>query len=320
MTPRYLTSLNLHEFIRAAREIPYQRISCDLFSGVEVWMRRDDLLDPIISGNKAYKLLFNLIAAREQGAHTLITCGGAWSNHIHATAAAGKRFGFHTIGIIRGQRPPALSATLQDAERFGMQLHFVTRETYRQRDKPDFLHQIGIGGPGCLTIPEGGANPAGAKGVQLLGQIIAETALAPPNQIWLACGTGITLAGLAAAGIPGCQLVGVPVLKAAPSIRNQASICRSLLAGEQAAGSEFPTANLHLADGYHCGGYAKYPEYLRQFQHQFEQQTGIPLDAVYTAKLAYALHSEVEAGRVPPGSRILLLHSGGLQGRRSQEY
>ncbi|WP_323844028.1 pyridoxal-phosphate dependent enzyme [Microbulbifer magnicolonia] len=330
MKPRYLTSLDLDAFIEAAREVPYQRIDSDLFPNIEVWIRRDDLLDPIISGNKAYKLLFNLIEAKEQGADTLITCGGAWSNHIHATAAAGARFGFRTIGIIRGECPPVLSATLLDAERFGMQLRFVTREQYRLRNQSEFLKLLGLEQESALYIPEGGANLAGARGTQLLGKVIEATAPIRFDQLWLACGTGLTLAGLVSS-ITNLPVCGVEVLKAGNSIRYDAQRWLEALnspspvcgrgVGERATSATTRnqvkhSADLYLNNKYHCGGYAKYPEYLQKFQRAFEHQSGIPLDPLYTAKLMYGLHQEATAGRIPPGSKILTLHSGGLQGRR----
>jgi len=356
MKPRYLTSLDLESFTKAARAVPYQHIKSDLLPNIEVWLRRDDLLDPLISGNKAYKLLYNLIAAREQGAHTLITCGGAWSNHIHATAAAGARFGFNTIGIIRGERPPELSATLQDAERFGMKLSFVTREEYRLRNKPEFLSFLGVEEPGIRYIPEGGANLAGAMGAQLLGKTIEATAPIRFDQLWLACGTGLTLAGLASS-ITSFPICGLEVLKAGDSIRRDAQHWLEALSspspacGDKSAGLPIWTpkapakrvsamdganqrvgegvamachgasrCNIHLINQYHCNGYAKYPKYLQKFRQAFEHQTNIPLDPIYTAKLMYGLHQEAISGRIPPGSKILALHSGGLQGSRGCQY
>ncbi|WP_308367631.1 MULTISPECIES: pyridoxal-phosphate dependent enzyme [unclassified Microbulbifer] len=318
MSPRYLSSLDLHDFTQAAREVPYQRIESDLFPGVEVWIRRDDLLDPIISGNKAYKLLFNLLEAREQGVDTLITCGGAWSNHIHAAAAAGARFGFQSIGIIRGDRPPTLSATLQDVERFGMQLLFVSRQVYKKRSYSGFLLELKIAANCSSFIPEGGANLAGAKGAQLLGKIIEETKPIRFDQLWIACGTGLTLAGLRSS-IKCAPVRGVEVLKAGDSIRYQAQHWLAALQNPSPAcgggvgeGENEPNPS----SCYHCGGYAKYPHYLRDFQQTFEQETGIPLDPVYTAKLLYGLHREATLARIPAGAKILVLHSGGLQGRR----
>ncbi|WP_170833083.1 pyridoxal-phosphate dependent enzyme [Microbulbifer marinus] len=330
MTIRYLTSLDLDSFIEVARTVPYQRINSDLFPGVEVWIRRDDLLDPLISGNKAYKLLFNLLEAREQGADTLITCGGAWSNHLHATAAAGARFGFRTIGIVRGERPQVLSATLQDAERFGMQLKFVSRDLYRERSQPAFLDLVGLEAANSIFIPEGGANFAGAKGVRLLGELIESTLPISFDQLWVACGTGLTMGGLSSS-IHSFPVCGVEVLKAGESIRRDARHWHAALKkfprppdlGQEwqrtsSDTDEAPSAatGIKLVNEYHCGGYAKYPTYLREFQRSFERQSGIPLDPVYTAKLMFAVSKEVAAGRISPGTRMLTLHSGGLQGRR----
>ncbi|KUJ84926.1 hypothetical protein AWR36_004635 [Microbulbifer flavimaris] len=307
MTLRYLSELTLPELERAAREVPYQRLPDELFPGIEVWIRRDDLLDPLISGNKAYKLLFNLLEARDQGAEKIITCGGAWSNHIHAVAAAGRRFGLETVGIIRGQRPKHLSATLQDAERFGMELCFVSRDLYRKRSKSGFLSEVGLQERGAFFVPEGGANLKGARGAEFLGRIIDETAPVRFGQVWLACGTGLTLAGVQA-GLEATGVVGVPVLKAGRSIFEQAVSWLHELSSN---------ARLErLREGYDCGGYARMTPELKAFMRTFERMAGVPLDPVYTAKLAYALHGELQADKISPGARILLLHSGGLQGRR----
>ncbi|MCW8127958.1 1-aminocyclopropane-1-carboxylate deaminase/D-cysteine desulfhydrase [Microbulbifer halophilus] len=327
MPPRYLTSLNLRDFIQSAHEVPYQKIDSDLFPGIELWIRRDDLLDPLISGNKAYKLIYNLIEAREQGADTLITCGGAWSNHIYATAAAGARFGFKTQGIIHGERPPVLSATLRDAERFGMQLRFVTREQYRLRHCADFLERLEIDRSGATYIPEGGSNLAGARGVALLGKVIEAASPIDFDQVWLACGTGVTLAGLLSTAGRYCSVHGIEVLKAGDLIRRdtqhwlkaiQRPECpkasKPLPPGEGPGEGAQGAPEQFMHSNYHCGGYAKCPDYLRRFQRTFERQTGVPLDPVYTAKLLYGLQRAVDSGRIPPGSRVLALHSGGLQG------
>ncbi|WP_445363934.1 1-aminocyclopropane-1-carboxylate deaminase/D-cysteine desulfhydrase [Microbulbifer sp. ANSA003] len=306
----------MESIVDAARAVPYQRVDSDQFFGVEVWVRRDDLLDPLISGNKAYKLLYNLIEADKKGAEVLVTCGGAWSNHLHATAAAGARFGFRTVGIVRGQRPPVMGGMLQDAERLGMRLLFISRQEYRLRHQPDFLRQIGLASSCGLYIPEGGANLAGARGVSLLGQIIEETAPVKFDQLWVACGTGLTLGGLAAS-VGSCPVYGVEVLRAGGGIRREALHWRAELSQIKASDdSRIAENNIQLTSQYHCGGYGKYPAPLLDFHQSFECQSGIPLDPVYTAKLFYALSQEVRAGRICHGFKVLALHSGGLQGRR----
>ncbi|WP_193163998.1 1-aminocyclopropane-1-carboxylate deaminase/D-cysteine desulfhydrase [Microbulbifer hainanensis] len=308
MRPRYLTNLNLQDFFETACEIPYQKIDSELFPNIELWIRRDDLLDPLISGNKAYKLIYNLIEVREQGADTLVTCGGAWSNHIHATAAAGARFGFKTVGIIRGERPRVLSPTLSDAERFGMTLRFVSRADYRERHSSGFMNRLGLDGPGIKYVPEGGANQRGAEGVKQLGTILEKTSPIEFDECWLACGTGLTLGALAGAlNSSGIRLVGVSVLKDGGSIERDARYWQGRCADVERQVSVVSEA--------HCGGYAKFPDYLAAFQRNFERGTGVPLDPVYTAKMAYALHREDLAGSLS-GRRILMLHTGGLQGCR----
>ncbi|QFT54603.1 1-aminocyclopropane-1-carboxylate deaminase/D-cysteine desulfhydrase [Microbulbifer sp. THAF38] len=314
--PHYLTNLDLNYFTEAARDIPYQKVHSDLFPGVEVWIRRDDLLDPLISGNKAYKLLYNLIDAGEQGVETLITCGGAWSNHLHASAAAGARFGYRTIGIIRGERPPELSAMLQDAERLGMGFKFVTRELYRQRNQQEFPGHLGGELQNYLYLPEGGANFAGARGVFLLGKIIEATKPIRFDQLWVACGTGLTLGGLRAA-VNSFPVCGVEVLKAGGSIRRDAQRWLAALSTSEACRRDQVVAkSVDLMSEYHCDGYGKYPSQLQAFQQAFERQSSIPLDPIYTAKLLYAIHLRANAGHFECGTKILALHSGGLQGRR----
>ncbi|MCK7597367.1 pyridoxal-phosphate dependent enzyme [Microbulbifer sp. CAU 1566] len=308
---RYLSELSLEAFIEAARNVPYQQINSDLFPGIDLWIRRDDLIDPLISGNKAYKLIYNLLEARAQGKHTIVTCGGAWSNHLHATAAAGQRFGFKTVGIIRGERPSVLSAMLQDAERFGMELRFVTRTVYRERHDPNFIASIGGSGAENWYVPEGGANSYGAKGVQLLGQLVGETSPVQFDECWVACGTGLTLGALAAGLPPAVSTVGVPVLRAEKSILGAAK----QWSREGALGQSLEL----VPEGGH-GGYGKSDEPLLTFQKKLEQESGLTFDHVYTVKLAYALMKRcTENGakkRKARQLRILLLHTGGLQGRR----
>ncbi|WP_444886441.1 1-aminocyclopropane-1-carboxylate deaminase/D-cysteine desulfhydrase [Microbulbifer sp. JMSA008] len=316
MTVSYLTTLDLDAFTEAARAIPYQKVRSNLFPGVEVWIRRDDLLDPLISGNKAYKLIFNLIKARELGVETLITCGGAWSNHLHATAAAGARFGFRTIGIVRGERPPVLSAMLQDAERLGMKFIFVSRELYRQRSQSDFLNRVGVGSAIGAYFPEGGANLAGVRGVHLLGEVIEGTVPINFDQLWVACGTGLTLGGLNSS-ISSFPVHGVEVLKAGGSVRRAAWHWFAALSQYNTSGLKKKNAGeVDLTDEFHCGGYGKYPIRLQEFHRAFEMQAGIPLDPIYTAKLLYAISQKANEGHFSCGTRILALHSGGLQGRR----
>ncbi|WP_226647189.1 1-aminocyclopropane-1-carboxylate deaminase/D-cysteine desulfhydrase [Microbulbifer variabilis] len=325
MQPRLLDSLDLQAFTDAARNIPYQQLNSDLFHGLDVWVRRDDLIDPIISGNKAYKLFFNLIEAKKCGAKIIVTCGGAWSNHIHAVAAAGARFGFETIGIIRGERPPNLSATLQDAERFGMKLLFVPRALYRQRSELDFLRIIGLWGKDFYFIPEGGSNLPGIKGIQLLGKVIEETAPVGFDEVWVACGTGVTFAGLYSS-IFSASVIGVEVLKAGDAIFKGVWHWIWQLSGGRYV-YEQPIEGLldaspealrkNLLASYHCGGYGRVSRALIDFKLGFEGvNSSPPVDQVYMGKSVYALSKTLGSIARAEKKPVLLMHSGGLQGRR----
>ncbi|MCA0901394.1 1-aminocyclopropane-1-carboxylate deaminase/D-cysteine desulfhydrase [Microbulbifer agarilyticus] len=306
-----MTELSLDAFVDAAENVPYQQINSELFPNIDLWVRRDDLIDPIISGNKAYKLIYNLLEARKLGKDTIVTCGGAWSNHIHATAAAGQRFGFKTIGIIRGERPPVLGAMLQDAERFGMELRFVCRSDYRKCRELSLPASLGLKMEGSWFVPEGGANSLGASGVRLLGRVIRETSPVAFDQCWVACGTGLSLGALASGLPPTIKLFGVAVLKAEKSIL--AAVKEWGLAGSR------PMRTTLIADG-HQGGYGKVNDRLLAFQKELEQKAYLPIDHVYTAKVIYALMrrcTQLKQGRHSKRQwKVLLVHTGGLQGRR----
>ncbi|WP_299593151.1 1-aminocyclopropane-1-carboxylate deaminase/D-cysteine desulfhydrase [uncultured Microbulbifer sp.] len=307
---RYLTELSLEHFTEAARNIPYQQIHSDLFPGLNVWIRRDDLIDPLISGNKAYKLIYNLLEARKQGKDTIVTCGGAWSNHIHATAAAGQRFGFKTIGIIRGERPPKLSAMLQDAERFGMVLRFISRKEYRNRHQAEFLEPIGFDPDSSWFVPEGGANSEGGRGVQLLGRIITETAPVIFDECWLPCGTGLTAGALASVLPQTTSVTGVAVVRDEPGIR---------LEIKKWADQVEDQSKVDLILGGHHGGYGRVSESLRQTMTESERKEKLALDHVYGAKLMSALtHCAAEPFNEENKRQknILILHTGGVQGKR----
>jgi 1-aminocyclopropane-1-carboxylate deaminase/D-cysteine desulfhydrase-like pyridoxal-dependent ACC family enzyme len=268
-------------------------------------MMRDDLNDPLISGNKMRKLKYNLLEAKNKKCDTLLSFGGAYSNHIHALAAAGHRFGFRTIGIIRGQRPEQLNPTLADAQRFGMDLRFVARSLYRQVKYPDARAHLQEEFGRHYWVPEGGSNNLALRGV-------AEMMQRPDrsyNYVCTAVGTGGTLAGIIAGiGAKG-HVIGFPVLKDGAFL---AGDIRDLL---QAADTK-DHKNWHLETGYHFGGYARYDQGLVDFINYFYEHHSIPLDPVYTGKMMYGIFDLVKRGRIPEGSEMLAIHTGGLQGIR----
>lgn len=302
------------DLLSVAGKIPLQRVALKAFAdtGIELLVRRDDLIDPELSGNKFYKLFFNLRVAREQGFIRLLSFGGAYSNHLHALAAAGKRYGFSTIGVVRGERPARLSPTLGDAEAWGMKLIFISRADYRDKNEPELLAELRLRHGEFYLIPEGGANLHGALGMQLLGQALEQQLKGDYTSVCIACGTGTSLAGLAA-GIDSTKLaLGFSVLKGEGGLDDAISTTYRQLRASDAA------VNWRLITGFHAGGYGKkHPEYLSQFWQDFERNSGISLDPVYTVKMFWGISSLVQQGYWPRGSRIVAIHSGGLQGRRS---
>ncbi|HTQ98340.1 MAG TPA: pyridoxal-phosphate dependent enzyme [Candidatus Acidoferrum sp.] len=285
--------------------VPITRIEADwLHQGkVAMAMLRADLVDAELSGNKYYKLLPNLQLAREQGQRTLLSFGGPWSNHLHALAAAGHRFGFATIGIVRGDQGGPLTVCLHDAREWGMQLQFVSRGDYDRRHDPAWWAELQQQfGPHYL-IPEGGANRAGIVGCQ---QLIADRH--DYTHIMLACGTGATLTGIAS--VSRVPVIGIQVLKGAGYLQQQVA---SLLVQHGLAAA----CDWRVLDAWHHGGYGRVTPALLDFMYKAEADTGIPLEPVYAAKLLWAARALIGEDYFPPGARLLLVHGGGLQGRRS---
>ncbi len=285
---------------KLALPVPEQVVPAALLpAGVQLRVHRADLLHPQLSGNKAYKLFPHLQLARQQQKQQLLSFGGAYSNHIYALADAGKLFGFSTIGYLRGERVEPLNSTLHYAENAGMQLHFLSRSEYRQKTDAHWLEQLQQQHPKAYIIPEGGGGVAGAKGTQLWGQQLSKWA----THVAVACGTGATFAGLSKGLYPHQQLLGFPVLK------------HNLTSDIKSWQHELPrqAVQWQLIEGYHFGGFAKNKPELQAFMYQFTTETAIPLEHVYTGKLFYGLFDLLEKGFFRSGSRVLVLHTGGLR-------
>lgn len=284
---------------------PLQQLADPLFKEkqISVFMKRDDLLHPLISGNKWRKLKYNLAAAKELGEHTILTFGGAYSNHIHAVAAAGSEFGFHTIGIIRGEKVLPLNATLSFASQQGMKLHFVSREEYRKKENDDFLRHLRENFGEFYLLPEGGSNALAVKGC---AEITSELNIAYD---FLCCpvGTGATVAGLVAGSQGHKQVLGFSALK---GMTDQESVITNLLAGF--SGKQFK--NWSVNHDYHFGGFAKLPVALLSFITAFHAQHHILLDPVYTGKMMYGIFDLARKDFFKPGSTLIAIHTGGLQG------
>lgn len=283
-------------FDSIAQQVPYQHIE---YRHQRISIKRLDLIHPQISGNKFFKLKYNLLAARQQGFEKVLTFGGAYSNHIPATAFAAHQFGFQSLGMIRGeelaQRP--LNPTLATAQQFGMQLEFISRNAYRQKDQPDFLQHLQQQYPDFYLIPEGGTNALAVQGCREI--LTAEDAQF--DLICCAVGTGGTFAGLIEASQQHQQLLGFSALKGDFLTHEVAQLTTK--------------RNWRILDDYCCGGYAKTTPELIQFIQTFEQRYNIPLEQVYTGKMLRGIFDLIDQDKIGPDQKILLIHTGGLQGR-----
>lgn len=269
-----------------------------------MFVKREDLIHPIVSGNKWHKLKYNLIAAQQQGYDTVLSFGGAYSNHIHALAGAGHALGLNTIGVIRGEAYEPLNATLQFAVDHHMVLHYLNRIDYRRKNTPEMIADLHAQWGAFYCIPEGGSNALAVKGCADIVADIDE----PFDVIACACGTGGTLAGLVTGLTGNAHALGFAVLKGGDFL-NQA-VQQFVQEGAEASYDNW-SVNLD----YHFGGYAKSKPPLLAFIADFERRHGIPLEPVYTGKLMYGVFDLIEQGYFPAGSSIVVLHSGGLQGR-----
>lgn len=277
-------------------------------SGVSVWIKRLDQSHPQISGNKWYKLWHNLRAAKAQGAQKLLTFGGAYSNHIVATAKAAQLFGFASVGLIRGEEHLPLNPVLHYAQSCGMELHYMNRSAYRNKNAPEQLRQLHKRFGDFYLIPEGGSNASALEGCR---QILTPDEWATFDAVCLPMGTGGTLAGLLLAAQQDQQVIGFSSLKGGGFLR--AEVERLLTAHQkvyQREVQDLPT--WHLETAYHFGGFAKQPPALKSFMTDFERQYSIPLDRVYTAKMAFGALDLLQKGFFERGQRVLLLHTGGL--------
>lgn len=271
--------------------------------GVELFLKREDLTDTYISGNKYRKLKYNLIHAKESGYNTLLTFGGAYSNHIHAVAYAGFKFGFNTIGIIRGEKTLPLNTTLKDAEYFGMKLHYVSRSSYRNKTESKFIEELQRKFGDFYLVPEGGSNALAVSGCT---EILSENEK-QFDHYCCANGTGGTIAGIIASLNNGKNVWGFPALKNAGFLRKDIS---SLIA----AFNSKTYLNWDLILDYHFGGYAKYTTQLIEFINAFKVNHAIQLDPIYTGKLMYGIFDKIEKDFFKPGEKILAIHTGGIQG------
>ena len=276
-----------------------QKIPYELPNGIFLEIKREDMLHPFISGNKFRKMKYNVVQAKAENQDTLLTFGGAYSNHIAAAAYAGVEHGFKTIGVIRGDElgdKIAENPTLKFAQECGMQFEFVTREAYRHKTEADFIANLTEKFGSFYLVPEGGTNEYAIKGCE---EILTEED-AKFDYICLAAGTGGTISGIINSALPHQKVLGFPALKGdflKDEIRKFAT-----------------NQNWELITDYHFGGYGKINDELIQFINQFHKQTQIPLDPVYTGKMVFGVVDLIQKNYFPDNAKILLIHTGGLQG------
>ena len=267
--------------------------------GVELFIKRDDLIHSEISGNKYRKLKYNIVEAEKLGFTTLLTFGGAFSNHITATASVGKEFEFKTIGVIRGDElfdKIDENPTLKFAKNCGMQFKFVSRSDYREKTSVSFIENLRDEFGEFYHIPEGGTNNLAIKGCEeILSQTDKEF-----DFICSSVGTGGTISGLINCSKPSQQVLGFPALKG-DFLKNEIVKFAN-------------QSNWQLVTDYHFGGYGKISKELIDFINNFKKDTNIPLDPVYTGKMLFGIFNLIENGFFPKGSKILAIHTGGLQG------
>ncbi|MEH2315526.1 MAG: pyridoxal-phosphate dependent enzyme [Nostoc sp.] len=301
---------------------PLQQINSEIVrhADVDLYVLRLDLMHRWVNGNKWFKLKYNLLEAKQKNFTRLLTFGGAYSNHIYATAAAGNLFGFRTIGVIRGEERLPLNPTLSFAVQQGMQLVYLNREMYRQRNTAALQEYLQQRFGEVFIIPEGGSNLNGVRGcTEIIGDPMPTAGYAYAfDHICVACGTATTLAGIALSLHQGQRAIAFPVLKNGAFLAQE---IESLLTSYLASGlpAAYSPASWELMCDYHFGGYAKVNDELLLFSQQFNEEHGVPLDYVYTAKMFYGVMDLLQQGFFGKGDRLLLIHTGGLQGNVGME-
>lgn len=267
-------------------------------NNISLFIQRDDLLHPIVSGNKFRKLKYNILEANRLNKQIILTFGGAFSNHIVATAFAAKKANLQSIGIIRGEElaNQKLNKTLQFAKDYGMEFEFISRENYQNKTKTFFLKELELKYPNSLILPEGGSNELAVKGC-------SEITKNHQNQfdfIAVAVGTGTTIAGICNASKKNMKILGFPALKG-DFLENE--ICKFA-----------KNKNWQLITDFHFGGYAKTTPELISFLNHFYNKYKIPLDPIYTGKMMFGIFHLIENNFFPENSSIIAIHTGGLQG------
>jgi len=282
----------------STKNIQVIEVKDELFEqkGIKLFVKRDDLIHPFISGNKWRKLRYNIEKMMHLKKKIMLTFGGAFSNHILATAATGKEFGFDTIGIIRGEELEEKNNILKQTTALGMKLYFISRAEYRMKHTESFLFNLKERFVDFYLVPEGGANEAGVSGcTEILQEIKMEY-----SHILCCCGTGTTIAGITRSLPAGKKAIGICVHKGGEEV------CENILQW-----TSFKK-NFVVINDYHFGGYAKINNELKLFSEKFSAEKGIPVEPVYTAKMFYGIYDLAKKDYFDRGSVLIALHTGGI--------
>lgn len=271
---------------------------------IELWIKREDTIHPFVSGNKYRKLKYNIEEALKLQKKIILTFGGAYSNHIAATASAGKLAGLQTIGVIRGdelgeelEKTLSQNTTLKEAHKNEMQFHFISRSLYRNKTDENFIKELKKEFGDFYLIPEGGTNKLAIKGCEE----IVTTEDEKFDYICCAVGTGGTISGLINSAKEHQKIIGFPALKGSFFEQEISDLSKR-------------NDNWELELAYHFGGYGKYNSTLIRFINEFKEQTNIQLDPIYTGKMLFGILDMIEKNQFKKRSKILAIHTGGLQG------
>ena len=271
--------------------------------GIELYIKREDEIHPFVSGNKFRKLKYNIQEAKKANKNTLLTFGGAFSNHILATAVAGYLTDFKTIGVIRGEElgldvteTLSKNTTLKNSYEHNMQFEFVSRELYRKKLEDSFINNLKEKYGDFYLIPEGGTNDLAIKGCEE----ILTVSDAKFDYICCAVGTGGTISGVINASSKHQKVIGFPALKGDFLFDDIKKLTSK--------------SNWSLQTNYHFGGYAKYTDELIRFINDFNEDTGVLLDPIYTVKMIFGILDMIKKNQFKKGSKILAIHTGGIQG------
>jgi 1-aminocyclopropane-1-carboxylate deaminase len=272
--------------------------------GISVTVARLDKIHEQVSGNKLFKLHYFIEECLTTTHKTILTFGGAFSNHLVATAFLCKEKGIKCIAVVRGEEPKALSHTLEQCKKLGMRLHFISRSDYKDIEQDFYIQKLKKHFGNFTIVPEGGYAKAGAKGAALIADLWDDETI---THICTCVGTATTLAGILLNAKHTHKVIAIPVIKNMIDIEERVKNLTGINFGEK----------LIQFNNYHFGGYAKYNSDLIGFMNKFYEQYNIPTDFVYTAKMMYAIMDKIEMGYFEKGSNIMCMHTGGLQGNYS---